>query len=119
VASGKSHTTLARALLDAGDDALAVIRRHQPEGPAAAHKVLSHDEVAVWFLPERLKSEPCPVAVLDNKVKAADCAWRASNGRKSSCPGPFRDGHRTVIMFAWRESLNAAAAQGQNGIEYS
>jgi hypothetical protein len=62
---------LARALLDSGDDADAVIRRHRPEGPAAAHKVLSHDEVAVRFPPERLKSGPCPVGVLDNEIKAA------------------------------------------------
>jgi hypothetical protein len=80
----RATPSLARALLDAGDDADAVIRRHQLEGPAAEHKVLSHDEVAVRFPPERLKSGPCPVGVLDNEVKAADCAWRASNGRKSS-----------------------------------
>jgi hypothetical protein len=67
---GKSATTLARALLDAGDDAEAVVRRYQPEEPAAMRKVLSHDEVAVRFLQERLAEGPLVAGLLDEEIKA-------------------------------------------------
>jgi hypothetical protein len=67
---GKSATTLARALIDAGDDAEAVVRRYRPEEPASARKVLSHDEIAMRFLRERLAEGPFAAGILDEEIKA-------------------------------------------------
>jgi hypothetical protein len=67
---GKSATTLARALLDAGDDAEAVVRRYRPEEPAPRVKALSHDEIAMRFLRERLVEGPLVAGLLDEEIKA-------------------------------------------------
>jgi hypothetical protein len=67
---GKSATTLARALLEAGDDAEAVVSRYRPEEPAAARKTLSHDEVAIRFLQERLNHGPCPASLIDEEIES-------------------------------------------------
>jgi hypothetical protein len=67
---GKSPTTLARALLDAGDDAEAVVRRYRPEQPAPRLKALSHDEIAMRFLRERLAEGPFVAGILDDEIKA-------------------------------------------------
>jgi hypothetical protein len=65
---GKSAVTLARALLDAGDAVEAVVRRYRPEEPAP--KALSHDEIALRFLRERLAEGPFAAAILDDEIKA-------------------------------------------------
>jgi hypothetical protein len=67
---GKSATTLARALLDAGDDAEAVVRRYRPEEPTPAPKALSHDEIAMRFLRDRLAKGPHAAGLLDDEIKA-------------------------------------------------
>jgi hypothetical protein len=77
---GKSATTLARALIDAGDDAEAVVRRYRPEEPAPAPKALSHDEIAMRFLSERLAEGPLAASLLDDEIKAG----RLRGGRRES-----------------------------------
>ena len=67
---GKSATTLARALLDAGDDADAVVRRYRPEEPAPRVKALSPDEIAMRFLREQLAEGPLAAGLLDDEIKA-------------------------------------------------
>jgi hypothetical protein len=58
-----------RALIDAGDDAEAVVHRYRPEKPASAPKVLSHDEVAMRFLRKRLAKGPVAAAIVDDEVE--------------------------------------------------
>jgi hypothetical protein len=65
----KRATTLARALIDAGDDVEAVVRRYRPEEPAPRVKALSHDEVAMRFLRERLAEGPFAAAILDDEIE--------------------------------------------------
>src|SRR5262249_23604436 len=67
---GKSATTLARALHDASDDAEAVVRSYRPEEPAPRVKALSHDEIAMRFLRERLAEGPFAAGILDDEIKA-------------------------------------------------
>jgi hypothetical protein len=67
---GKSAATLMRALIDAGDDAEAAVRRYRPEEPESAPRTLSHDEVAMRFLRERLAEGPFAAGILDDEVKA-------------------------------------------------
>jgi hypothetical protein len=67
---GKSAATLARALIHAGDDAEAVVRRYLPEEPAPRVKALSHDEIAMRFLRERLAEGPLAAGLLDDEIKA-------------------------------------------------
>jgi len=66
---GKSAVTLARALLNAGDDAEAVVRRYRPEEPEPRVKTLSHDEIATRFLRERLAKGPVATAIVDDEVE--------------------------------------------------
>jgi hypothetical protein len=65
--AGKSASTVARSLLDAGDDAEAVAARY---GLEPERRAFSHDEEAVRFLQERLNSGPCRADVLDDEVEA-------------------------------------------------
>jgi hypothetical protein len=67
---GKSTTTLARALIDAGGDAEAVVRRYRQEEPEPRVKALSHDEIAMRFLRERLAEGPFAAGIVDDEVKA-------------------------------------------------
>ena len=57
----RSAGTLTDALRQHGDDAEAIVRRYQPETPAAAPaKAYSHDERAARYLREKLERGPVP-----------------------------------------------------------
>jgi hypothetical protein len=78
---GKSPTTLAHGLLDAGDDAEAVVRRYRPEEPAAARKTPSHDEVAMRFRSGSTRDHARPL-LLTMRSKAGGCELEALRRRR-------------------------------------
>jgi len=67
----RSAGTLTDALRQHGDDAEAIVRRYQPETPAAAPaKAYSHDERAARYLREKLERGPVPADQVDAEVES-------------------------------------------------
>jgi hypothetical protein len=67
----RSAVTLTHTLRELGDDAEAVVRRYQPETPAATPaKAYSHDERAARYLREKLERGPVPADQVDAEVES-------------------------------------------------
>ena len=67
----RSAVTLTHALRQHGDDAKTVVRRYQPETPAATPaKAYSHDERAARYLREKLERGPVPADQVDAEVES-------------------------------------------------
>ena len=67
----RSAVTLTHALREHGDDAETVVRRYQPETPAATPaKAYSHDERAARYLREKLERGPVPADQVDAEVES-------------------------------------------------
>ena len=55
-------------MLDAGDDAEAVVRRYRPEEPASTSRALSHDDEDA-ILAGQARPRACPAAILDDGIE--------------------------------------------------